>query len=67
MWVLWNHHAVERQKHHSLWLLQHQFREASSIHVLELRKDILREYGHYAGSRTMPGDAIFAASNNRLL
>src|SRR5262245_22325802 len=40
----------EWRKHHSLWLLQLQFRKASSLQVLELRKDILREYGHTLSS-----------------
>jgi hypothetical protein len=45
--------SVERgwcRKHHSLWLLQHQLREAPSIQVLELQKDIPREYGHTLSS-----------------
>src|SRR5215471_3019427 len=38
------------RKHHSLWLLQHQLREASSIQMLELHKDSLWKYGHTLSS-----------------
>jgi hypothetical protein len=49
------------------WQLRRRSRDGVAVDDKVCRLCRYRHSRHYAGSRTMPGDAIFAASNNRLL